>query len=53
MHPVTISHPVNDAAPDSEAWVSAARVRPSGSRRDGRSHVKFRLEDEEVAGLGR
>jgi hypothetical protein len=50
MHPVTISHPSNDAAPESEAWVNPASVRP-GSK-DGRIHDEFRLEDE-VAGLGR
>jgi len=49
MHPVTISHPIKDAAPESEAWVNAARVRPWGSE----SHDEYRLEDEEVAGLGR
>ena len=51
MHPVTISHPSNDAAPESDAWVNEARVRPGGS--DDRIHDEFRLEDEEVAGLGR
>ena len=51
MHPVTMSHPSNDAAPESEAWVNAASVRPGDS--DGRVHDRFRLEDEEVAGLGR
>ena len=50
MHPVTISQPSNDAAPESEAWVSAASVRPGG--RDGRDHGGFRLE-EVVAGRGR
>jgi len=51
MHPVIMSHPTNDAAPESEAWVSAVNVRPDGG--DGRIHNEPRLEDEEVAGLGR
>ena len=51
MHPVIMSHPTNDAAPESEAWVNAASVRPGGS--DGCIHDEPRLEAEEVAGLGR
>jgi len=46
-----MSHPTNDAAPESEACASAANVRPNGG--DGRIHDEPHLEDEEVVGLGR
>ena len=53
MHPVTISHPNNDAAAESEAWMNDGSVIAPSDGSDSRGHIELRLEGEEVAGRGR